>query len=239
MARHCRSETCSERSSPRSAQNYVRMGRAMTWPTASPWSCRDLTRVPKAALRDRSVAAARALSATLLRLRSGRASSRPPSSPRSTCGHDGSGTRRRRIRPHGRCSPCHLPGQFTPDVALLDLPVKALDLAGPPDAEPLLYEGLREHYLPEVTFRGGVEHRTVSTPSTPPPATAGRPATQSAQRRWLVADPAMGVRGLRRRHLQPGSSRTRRRSARGDRPADRRAASPDLPNDGGPCQPAW
>src|SRR3954452_13020772 len=50
-------------------------------------------------------------------------------------------------------------GRFTPDVALLELAVAALDLACPAGAEPLEYEGLRERYLPEVTFRGCVEHR--------------------------------------------------------------------------------
>jgi len=54
---------------------------------------------------------------------------------------------------------CHVPGQFTPDVALLELAVTALDLACPPGAEPLQYEGLRERWLPEVRFRGRVEHR--------------------------------------------------------------------------------
>ncbi len=56
-------------------------------------------------------------------------------------------------------APSHVPGCFTPDVALLGLAVTALDLACPAGAEPLEYEGLRERYLPEVTFRGRVEHR--------------------------------------------------------------------------------
>lgn len=56
-------------------------------------------------------------------------------------------------------SPYHRPGSFTPDVAMLELAVSALDLACPPGAEPLAYEGLRERYLPEVRFRGRVEHR--------------------------------------------------------------------------------
>jgi hypothetical protein len=56
-------------------------------------------------------------------------------------------------------APCHVPGQFTPDVALLELAVTALNLACPPGAEPLQYEGLRERWLPEVRFRGRVEHR--------------------------------------------------------------------------------
>jgi hypothetical protein len=55
-------------------------------------------------------------------------------------------------------APCHVPGQFTPDVALLELAVTALDLACLPGAEPLEYEGLREQYLPEVRFRGRAEH---------------------------------------------------------------------------------
>ncbi|GAB3348498.1 hypothetical protein GCM10027300_10590 [Modestobacter lapidis] len=56
-------------------------------------------------------------------------------------------------------APNHVPGRFTPDVALLDLAVTALDLACPAGSELLGYEGLRERYLPEVTFRGRVEHR--------------------------------------------------------------------------------
>jgi hypothetical protein len=56
-------------------------------------------------------------------------------------------------------APNHVPGQFSLDVAPLELALTALDLACPLGAEPLEYEGLREHYyLPEVTFRGRVEH---------------------------------------------------------------------------------
>ena len=58
-----------------------------------------------------------------------------------------------------RAALSHVPGRFTPDVALLKVAVTALDLASPPGAEPLAYEGLRERCLPEVTFRGRVEHR--------------------------------------------------------------------------------
>src|SRR3712207_1818594 len=56
-------------------------------------------------------------------------------------------------------APSHVSGWFTPDVALLELAVTALDLACLPGAQPLEYDGLRERYLPEVTFRGRVEHR--------------------------------------------------------------------------------
>ena len=56
-------------------------------------------------------------------------------------------------------APSHVPGRFTPDVALLELAVTALDLACPAGAEPLEYEGLRERHLPELTFRGRVEQR--------------------------------------------------------------------------------
>jgi len=56
-------------------------------------------------------------------------------------------------------APAHVRGRFTPDVAMLELAVTALELTCPPGAEPLAYEGLRERYLPEVTFRGRVEHR--------------------------------------------------------------------------------
>jgi hypothetical protein len=53
-----------------------------------------------------------------------------------------------------------VPHWFTPDVAILELAVTALDLASPPGMPPLTYEGLREHYLPEIQFRGRVEHRS-------------------------------------------------------------------------------
>ena len=53
-------------------------------------------------------------------------------------------------------APSHVPGWFTPDVALLELAVTALDLACPAGAERLEYEGLRERLLPEVPLRGQV-----------------------------------------------------------------------------------
>lgn len=56
-------------------------------------------------------------------------------------------------------APCEVPGWFTPDVAVLELAVTALDLASPPGSATLAYEGLRERYLPEVPFSGRVEHR--------------------------------------------------------------------------------
>lgn len=52
-----------------------------------------------------------------------------------------------------------VPGWFTPDVAVLELAVTALELADTGESGPLEYAGLREHYLPEVAFRGRVEHR--------------------------------------------------------------------------------
>ena len=43
-------------------------------------------------------------------------------------------------------APSHVSGWFTPDVALLELAVTALDLACPAGAEPLESEGLRESF---------------------------------------------------------------------------------------------
>lgn len=43
--------------------------------------------------------------------------------------------------------------------AVLELATSALELAVPDGAEPLEYFGLRERYLPEVEFRGRVQHR--------------------------------------------------------------------------------
>lgn len=56
-------------------------------------------------------------------------------------------------------APHHVPGTFTPDVAILELAVDALDLAHSPGSDLLEYEGLRERYLPEVEFYGRIEHR--------------------------------------------------------------------------------
>jgi hypothetical protein len=55
----------------------------------------------------------------------------------------------------------HVVGYFTPDAAMLEVAVSALDLACPAGTEPLVYEGLQERYLPEVTFTGRVEHRNI------------------------------------------------------------------------------
>ncbi len=52
-----------------------------------------------------------------------------------------------------------MPGRFPPDLALLKQAVAAGDLARPLGAESLEYGGLREHYLPELRFRGRVGHR--------------------------------------------------------------------------------
>lgn len=46
-----------------------------------------------------------------------------------------------------------------PARAVLDLAVGALALASGDPAQPVVYEGLREAYLPEVVFRGRVQHR--------------------------------------------------------------------------------
>ena len=57
-------------------------------------------------------------------------------------------------------APSHVRGWFTPDVAVLELAVTALDLASIAGAPPLEYEGLRERYLPEAQFRGRADHRS-------------------------------------------------------------------------------
>lgn len=56
-------------------------------------------------------------------------------------------------------APFEVRGTFTPDVAMLELAVDALDLADIPGSDLLEYEGLRERYLPEIEFSGRVEHR--------------------------------------------------------------------------------
>lgn len=56
-------------------------------------------------------------------------------------------------------APYDVRGRFTPDVAMLELAVDALDLADTPGSEPLEYEGLSERYLREIEFYGRTEHR--------------------------------------------------------------------------------
>jgi hypothetical protein len=67
-------------------------------------------------------------------------------------------------------APTHVPGSFTPGVALLKLAVTALDLACPAGAESPEYKGLRERYVPEVTSAAALSTATASPPRTPPPA---------------------------------------------------------------------
>ena len=55
-------------------------------------------------------------------------------------------------------APSEVPRWFTPDVAILELAVTALELATPAGTDRLVYEGLSERYLPEVQFRGRNEH---------------------------------------------------------------------------------
>src|SRR4028119_815348 len=64
-----------------------------------------------------------------------------------------------RARPAPPRAPTRRPGGVAREVALLEVAVAALDLACPAGAEPVEYEGLRECHLPEVAFRGRVEHR--------------------------------------------------------------------------------
>lgn len=56
-------------------------------------------------------------------------------------------------------APYDVPAAFTPDVAILELAVAALDLAQVPELGPLEYDGLRERYLPEIQFSGRTQHR--------------------------------------------------------------------------------
>src|SRR5450759_19661 len=66
-------------------------------------------------------------------------------------------------------APSEVPNWFTPDVAVLELAVTALELATPAGTDRLVYEGLRERYLPEVQFRGAPSTAVASTPCTPRP----------------------------------------------------------------------
>src|SRR4051794_5641885 len=139
-------------------------------------------------------------------------------------------------------------GRFTPDVALLELAVTALHIACPAGAEPLEYEGLRERYLPEVAFRGRVEHRNSQyalyaaacmrgglQPDLPRDAgwcqSRGTGCGSStAPTGWpATCTPAVAsrrLRRLRRRRLQPSRRRAPQGPGGRDRSADRRSARP-------------
>jgi hypothetical protein len=108
----------------------------------------------------------------------------------------------------GAVAPNYVRGYFTPDVAMLDLAVAvaALDLACPPGTEPLQYEGLRERYPPEVTFRGPTEHRNSQYALYATACMRGGLQPDLARRRRLVAASAVVVRRLRRCHLRPAAA---------------------------------
>src|SRR5450759_419208 len=74
-------------------------------------------------------------------------------------------------------APSEVPNWFTPDVAVLELAVTALELATPAGTDRLVYEGLRERYLPEVQFRGvqGVLATAVLGAPRPPCVVASSP----------------------------------------------------------------
>jgi len=148
-------------------------------------------------------------------------------------------------------APNHVLRHFTPDVAMLDLAITALALACSPGDEPLQYEGLRERYLPEVTFRGRVEHRNSQyalyaaacmhgglQPDLLNDAGWWQPPLGSTASRF--ATPAVSRSVVHRRALQASPDRACRPSKGGlasrrslgapTRPADRPAtASPDAP----------
>ncbi len=61
----------------------------------------------------------------------------------------------------GRVASYDVRGQFTPDVALLEIAATALGLACPPGSQLLEYEGLTDRYLPDqVLSDRRLRHRT-------------------------------------------------------------------------------
>lgn len=81
-----------------------------------------------------------------------------------------------------------------PARAVLDLAVAALGLASTHPSQPVVYEGLRETYLPEVVFEAGRSTATASTCSTPRlRCTAG----------WSRTWPAIPAGGAHRRGRTP------------------------------------
>jgi hypothetical protein len=123
-------------------------------------------------------------------------------------------------------APSHVPGWFTPDVALLELAVTALELAGPAGAEPLMYEGLRERYLPEVTFRGRVEHRNSQYALYAAACMRGGLQPDLLRDAGWWQTPLWAVRGVRRRGLRAGGGGAAGGAGGGDRSAGRRSARP-------------
>ena len=98
-------------------------------------------------------------------------------------------------------APHHVVGHFAPDAAMLEVAVSALELACPAGTETLVYEGLQERCLPEVTFTGRVGHRNIQY-ALYGAACMRRTAAGFASRRRLVAVPVVDLRGLRRSDLR-------------------------------------
>lgn len=55
-------------------------------------------------------------------------------------------------------APAHVPRAGSPDAAILEMAVTALDLSSRPGPAPLQYEGLRQRYLSEAELSGRVDH---------------------------------------------------------------------------------
>jgi hypothetical protein len=104
-------------------------------------------------------------------------------------------------------APCDVPGWFTPDVAILELAATALDLATAPGSAPLEYEGLRERYLPEIEFRGRVEHRSSQYALYAAACMRGGLQPDLLNDAGWWQDPTVDLRGLRHGDLHPSRRR--------------------------------
>jgi hypothetical protein len=114
---------------------------------------------------------------------------------------------------------------FAAGVAILELAVTALDLAVPTGSSPLEYYGLRERYLPEIEFRGRVEHRNSQWAIYAAACLRGGLEPDIGRDTGWWQSP-MDLHRLRTDALHPSGCRAPQRHRPRSRPADRATARP-------------
>lgn len=106
-------------------------------------------------------------------------------------------------------APSHVPGCFTPDVAMLELAVTALDLASVPGSAPLESRACASATYPRSSSAVASSTTAASTHCTPPPACA-EASGQTCSTTQAAGKPACGSTRLRRGDLKPSRFADRR-----------------------------
>ena len=119
-------------------------------------------------------------------------------------------------------APYDVRGRFTPDVAMLELAVDALDLADTPGSDRSGTKACASATSRRSSSRVGRSSGRVTTPSTPPPASAADfdPTCSTTP---AGGTPPVDLRHLRPDHLHPSRRRTTCHQAAGSRHAHRPA----------------